>query len=543
MHIRRIKVIALVLLIMTVAFSSSCGNEDGAGYLFKYSLLGSPKNLDPQLATDTSSLVVIHNMYDGLLRIAENGKLTEGVAENYTSSSDGLRYTFYLRDDAFWAGSDSDFKEPVTAYDFVFAFHRIFDSSTNSPYQKQFLCLKNAEKVINGEAELMSLGIKAKDDYTLEFELEYPNANFLTLLTTSAAMPCNEDFFYSTRGKYGLETSATIANGPFYLKQWEYDPYGKENYLILRRNSYFSAVDRVYPSGLNFFVEKESEKIESDFFEKKTDAYVSANGNKKIFKSEYKTTAYENLSYGLIFNLKDEMFSEKAVREGLFLAVDRAEYAERMNASARPAYAVIPSGITMLNKSYRELVTELNKTKYDVEVAASSYKNGLSSLNKVTLENVKIIVPESYQNVDYLKFVTQQWQRKLNFYCGIDVLSDFEYQARLKSGEYQIALCELTGEYNSPLSVLSSFETNGMLNYSGYSNEEFDSLLNETNHVKNLSDCVKLYDRAETILMSDYVYLPVYYQTEYLVYHNAIEGIVYNPFTKQIYFKDAKNFD
>lgn len=529
------------MLIVTLA--ASCGNDDGAGYLFKYSLLGSPRNLDPQLATDTSSLVVIHNMYDGLLRIAENGKLTEGVASDYTVSSDGLRYTFSLRDNAFWASSDSDFKEPVTAYDFVFAFHRIFDPGTNSPYRKQFICLKNAEKIINGEAEIKELGITAKNDFTLEFELEYPNANFLTLLTTSAAMPCNEDFFYSTRGKYGLETDATIANGPFYLKQWSYDPYGKENYLIMRRNKYFSEVDRVYPSGLNFFVEKEVEKMESDFFSKKTDCYVSVGNDKRIFKSDYKTTEYENLSYGLIFNVNDEYFSEKSIREGLSLAVDRTEYAGKLASSARPAYAVIPSGITMLNKSYRELVTEQNKTRYDLETAKASYKNGLSAFNKVTLENVKIIVPESYQNVDYLKFITQQWQKKLNFYCGIEVLSDYEYQLRLQSGNYQIALAELTGDFNSPLSVLSSFETGGSMNYPGYSNPDFDSLLSETNRAKNLSDCVKLYDQAETMLMTDYVYLPVYYQTEYLVFHDTIEGIAYNPFTKQIDFKYAKNFD
>lgn len=542
MQIRRVKAFALVLLMLSVIFTASCGNDDGSGYLFKYSLLGSPKNLDPQLATDTSSLVVINNMYDGLLRIAENGKLTEGVASDYVESSDGLRYTFNLRDNAYWSSNNSDFKEPVTAYDFVFAFHRIFDSSTNSPYQKQFICLKNAEKIINGEEEITSLGITAKDKYTLEFELEYPNANFLTLLTTSAAMPCNEDFFYSTRGKYGLETSATIANGPFYLKQWEYDPYGKENYLILRRNKYFSEVDRVYPSGLNFFVEKETEKIESDFFSKKTDCYVSVGDNKKISKSDYKTMPYENLSYGLVFNLNDEFFSEKSIREGLFMAIDRNEYSGEP-LSARPAYAVVPSGISMLNKSYRELVTEHNKTAYDIEAAKESYKNGLSVFNKVTLENVKIIVPESYRNVDYLKYVTQQWQKKLSFYCGVEVISDFEYQARLKTGNYQIALCELTGEYNSPLSLLSSFETGGMRNFSGYSNHEFDELLSETNCAKNLSDCVKLYDRAETMLMSDYVYLPIYYQTEYLVFYNEMDGIVYNPFTKQIYFKDAKNFD
>ena len=59
----------LILLILSLIFSCiSCNNdeeEDGAGYSFTYTLHGNPQNLDPQLATDKSSLMIIKNMFSG----------------------------------------------------------------------------------------------------------------------------------------------------------------------------------------------------------------------------------------------------------------------------------------------------------------------------------------------------------------------------------------------------------------------------------------------------------------------------------------------
>jgi len=140
----------LLCIFITLSFiiSTGCSEKDGSGYLFKYSLSADPKNLDPQIADDTPAMTVMGNIYSGLLKFADNGKLTEAVATDYKISSDGLTYTFNLREDNYWSGSDSDFKEQVTSKDFVFAFRRIFDKNTSSPYAKDFICIKNADKVL-----------------------------------------------------------------------------------------------------------------------------------------------------------------------------------------------------------------------------------------------------------------------------------------------------------------------------------------------------------------------------------------------------------
>ena len=168
---------------------------DGSGYLFTTSLIGNPKSLDPQSATDASSKTIIRNLYEGLLEMDDTGTPQLAAASSYTVSPDGLIYTFLLRKDRYWFydknGNDTvDDGEtwPVTASDYAYAFQRIFDPQTQSPYAETFSCLHNAEAVRNGTLAPSEIGVRAVSDDQLQFTLDQPNAQFLAMLTTTAAI-------------------------------------------------------------------------------------------------------------------------------------------------------------------------------------------------------------------------------------------------------------------------------------------------------------------------------------------------------------------
>ena len=127
--------------------------SDGSGYLFTYTLLGNPENLDPLLATDASSKLILRNMMQGLLEENPDGTLSNGVADSYTMQDNGLLYTFHLRDDCQWYFDENQNEQiddgetwKVTAQDFVYAFQRMFLAETRSPYRETFSCLLNALK-------------------------------------------------------------------------------------------------------------------------------------------------------------------------------------------------------------------------------------------------------------------------------------------------------------------------------------------------------------------------------------------------------------
>lgn len=533
------KIFLLFLLIALIIFLPACTEKDGSGYLFRYSLLGDPKIIDPQIAEDVSSLVIIANTFDGLLKITDDGKLAENAASDYSVSADGLVYTFTLKENNYWTDGTADYKEAVTANDFVFAFQRIFDKNTHSPYAEEFSCIKNGKSIIDGTLDKSALGIAADGDFSLIIELDYPNANFLSLLTNSAAMPCNEEFFNAAQGKYGLEADKTLSNGPFFVKQWQYDPYGKNNFLILRRNKNYGDIETVFPNSLNFFIEKEAESMNKSFFSSSTDCIVSNGSDKQIFQSSYLQKEYETTSCGLLFNLQSEAFGIKQLRDGLALSIDRSTYGNELGQGLRAAYGIVPAGITMLNKSYRELVSESDKSVYDISAAKKQWNDGLVLASKMNIDAVKILIPESFPNPLILKTLTQEWQNKLQFFCGIEIVSDKEYATRLGEGKYDIALYSLQCGYNSPKAILDNFSAG---NSFGYSNTEVDALLEKSGRAEALSECVKLYAAAEKLIISDTVYTPLFYRKEYLVYGKDMTDIVYNPFTKQIFFENAKNF-
>lgn len=121
-------------------------------------------------------------------------------------------------------------------------------------------------------------------------------------------------------------------------------------------------------------------------------------------------------------------------------------------------------------------------------------------------------------------------------------MSDSEYKSRLLSGNYEIAILEVSGSYNSPEAILNNFKTGNAANLIGYSNPEFDKIMDESGKSNSLNECVSLYSQAEKIVIDDAVYTPLFYEKEYFIYKEEIEGIGFNPFTKQIDFCSAKNF-
>ena len=540
--VMKLKRIIAIFMTLCILFAlTSCSKSDGTNVLFKYALESNPKNLDPQLATDSSSLMVIENLYEGLIRKAENGKLENGVADSYTVSEDGLIIKFNLKKNYYWNGiNDTRFK--LTAKDFVFAFRRLVDPKTYSPHAKKYYAIKNAERINKGEMPVDNLSVIAQDDYTLLIELEHPDAEIFSLLAESSSMPCNEKFFYETKGKYGLETDSIVANGPFFLFKWIYDPYGKDNYLILRKSADYSFISNVYPSGLNFFIVNDKNDIIKRFKKDKYDFIVDDGTNKSLYNDENTIEKYSYKSGGLIFNLNNSILKNQGVRKALALSINRKVLQPEMQYGIDTASGIVPHGVTILNKSYRELSSEPAASMYNESLAQYMWTSSLSKTERNLLNSATIIVPKSCTNIEYLDLYIKQWEDTLDFFCSVEVLNDDEYISRIKSGKYYMAYCELSADTNSPENFLSQFRTGDEKNIYSFSDTNYDIILNSKNTKNKLSECIDIYSKAEHYLIENYFYIPMFYNSKYLIYNKKIKGPLYDPFTQQLDFSKLKKF-
>lgn len=530
--------ITAVMILNVLAIFTGCEEDDGSGYTFKYNLSSNPQNLDPQLASDESSIMVIENIMSGLVKKGSDGSIQPDAAKSYTISDDGLVYTFELKDDIYWE-SAADFTEKLTANDFVFAFQRIYDSEALfSPYIDDFLCIKNAEAVSKGSFSKEKLGVTATSDNTLQIELEYPCFDLLEKLTLTGAKPCSKAFFEFTKGRYGLSAETTASNGAFYLKEWNYDPYWDNNYMILRRNKSNSENYFTYPYSLNFFIKKGTDSNMSDFLAGDIDCTVVSNYEKKIFEKK-RYESYATKTYGLIFNTNSKYLASKSIREALSSSFVRVE-------SQNPDYVsgcgIIPLGVSVAGRKYRELVSDEGFNLYDKEKALSLWNSELKANNFVSIDGLKITIPESFGETALVSSITEQWQQNLEFYCGIEVVSENEYQLKLSNGTYDIALVEIQSESGTAGGFLDYFSSNNDL-ITPNTRYAVAGAAAQISKAENLGKATELYTKAEQIIIDSYEFIPICYGNEYFIFPDNVTDLNYDPITHSVDFGEAKYFE
>ncbi len=551
-------IIGLDILLSASLFS--CGNSDrgdGSGHMYNAPLLNNPQSLDPQFADDPSSSTVIKNLYSGLMMTDSEGNVVCCNAESYDISEDGTVYTFTLRQDNYWFfdqnGDDIiDDEEcfPVTSKDYVFALQRVLDPKMQSPYADYFSCIKGAEAISYGLSGPESAEVYSPDDNTLVIVLEQPNAEFLSLMATAAAYPCNREFFDSTKGRYGLDDKSVMSNGAFYVRQWFYDPYGVNNILFMRRNEKnWSETYDIYPSYLSFYIERSEEDIRSLFKDEAIECFTSMTTS-PYNKKKYLIDSIPATTLGLVFNPEDRHFSNQTLRKALAYSIDRDSLAAQTDDDQQIAYGIIPPSVSIHGRAYRELVSDRQFSVYNDDAARDLYAAAKEELGIESVDTVKIMVNEETVNSGWLHQITQHWQEIFDGYIGIEGVTAEEFKERIESGDYSIALYPVKGDISMGVSVFREFEEIPALSGLVFPKQEIDEnykpaekLTRSLKTSTTTTELVEKYTAAEQQILDTYGFIPIFYKNSYLIADKDNEDIFYDPCTGAVDYRLALNYD
>jgi oligopeptide transport system substrate-binding protein len=208
----------------------------------RWQLSTEPPTLDPSLATDTTSHMVINQLMEGLYRYRGDGTIEPAGAESYEVSDDGLVYTIYLREDATWSDG-----EPVTAQHYVDGLVRLMEPETAAEYAWLMYPVAGAEAFNLGETDDPStMGVVALDDYTLEITLEQRASYFDSILAFSTTYPVRLDVI-EQYGDLWTEPGNFIGNGPYVLIDWAHD-----DHLTVVKNPGYHGADAVTIETIEF---------------------------------------------------------------------------------------------------------------------------------------------------------------------------------------------------------------------------------------------------------------------------------------------------
>ncbi|WP_081277280.1 ABC transporter substrate-binding protein [Gallibacterium anatis] len=167
------KSLLVAALSLTMANMATAANVPADANLAKkqelvWNVSANPATLDPQKMEGDVEGYFARQLFEMLVTSDEKGHILPGAATSWQHSDDFKTWTFFLRPNAKWSNGDA-----VTAHDFVYAWQRLADPNTASPYASylDFLKLENADKVLEGKAKVDELGVEAKDDHTLVLHL------------------------------------------------------------------------------------------------------------------------------------------------------------------------------------------------------------------------------------------------------------------------------------------------------------------------------------------------------------------------------------
>ena len=352
--------LATSALLLSAGVLAACsGGKSGSSgeQTFSYVYTQDPDTLDYSISNKKSTSEFTGNAIDGLLEVDKYGNLIPSLAKDWTVSKDGLTYTYKLRKGVKWMTSEGEEYGEVKAKDFVTGLKHAADKKSQAIYLVQ-KSVKGLDDYVSGKtSDFSTVGVKAIDDYTVQYTLSQPESFWNSKTTMGILMPVNEEFLKSKGDDYGQGTSPSsiLYCGPYLIKS-----ITSKSSAILEKNPTYWDADNVKISKvkLTYYDGQDSESLIRGFDNGDyTVARVFPNGSnyksvEKKHKDDIVYTDQGSSTYNLSFNIDRQAYeitkkttdaqktsTKKAIlnkdfRQAIMFAFNRKAYVAQTNGEA-----------------------------------------------------------------------------------------------------------------------------------------------------------------------------------------------------------------
>ena len=526
------KLLSMVLCAMMALTLAGCGGSGGDSSTYTFSSELDIKNLDSSDADDGCSFTAMHAVIDGLMKTDKKGNIVNGIASSSEVSEDGLTHTYKIRKNAKWANGD-----PVTANDFVYAWHRIFQKKGQYYYmfcdgiasivgaQEMSDKIDNEEEIT--DADLDAMGVKAVDDKTLEVTTTTRVSFFDELMSFPCFYPINEKFCEKQGDKYGKSAKNILGNGAFTMTNWEPGSVAE----FEKNDKYYDAktvkIDKLVMKLV------QDPKVAAQAFEAGETDFAPINSD--LVDKYKKDDSFKQINEGYLFyisvNFQNSDLANLNVRKAISLAINRKDLCENvLKDGSQVAKGFVPQGLSISpeGKDFRDEAATY--TSYDKKAAQAALDEGLKELGKSEI-SIRLTYGTDESPMDVFATYLQHALTKLK---GIKVemvattKQDRIYNKQ-KNGDYDIATTRWGPDYGDPTTYLTMGISTNSNNYGKYSNAELDALMDK---VANESDANTRWQEmidAEKIMMDDLCYIPVFEKGTATLQNKDAKGLVIRP--------------
>ena len=527
-----------IIFLLGLFFFISCTGDKGKDSnkkIFRYNEKAGISSLDPAFAKDQASIWACNQIYNGLVQLNDKLEVRPCIAKSWTISTDGLRYTFYLRDDVFFHDHSLFPKgkgRRVVASDFEYSLKRIIDPTVASP---------GAWIFNNVNDNLSEFNFKALNDSTFVILLKKQFPAFLSMLSMQYCSVIPKEIVEY----YGKDYRKNpVGTGPFQFIKWN-----EGIKLVLRKNpAYFEkegGVSLPYLDGVAITFNTDMQSVFLEFLKGNIDflnsihpgykdELLTKNGhlNPKYANKFYVLTEpYLNTEYlGFLMDsssnsTKTTPSQAKLIRQAINYGFDKRKMIKYLrNSIGIPGlYGFIPAGMpsfdSVSSKGYA----------YNPEMAKkllieAGYPNG-EGLPEITLS-----IDKTY--LDLCEYIQHQLN-EIGIQIKIDVNPPATLREMIANSKIKFFRGSWIADYPDAENYLSLFYSKNFSpkgpNYTHFKNEKYDLLYEKSQ--KEINDSVRFeyYKKMDRILIEESPVIVLYYDQVLRFCQKNISGLTSNP--------------
>jgi len=505
--ILNIKFFILFLLLYFLFFCCYfCSSSDKGGTrekVLRFAISTEPPTLDPNLATDSVSHLLINNLQCGLTRFdTEKLKPVPCLAESFEYQDEGTKVVFKLKK-AFWSDG-----KPLSAYDFVYSWRRLLSPETGAEYAYFLYDLVGAYEFNTGKISYFP-GVTAESDDTLVVYLKRPIAYLPSIVSFMVTFPIRQDVIERCKEKW-TEPECYPEIGPFILSEWKH-----EYKIVLKPNPYWIG-EKPKVERVELFVVSDAATALNLY----RSNFIYAVGLFPLAIRKFRNSPEFITNPGMRgfyvgFNVTKKPFDNVHVRRAFAYATNREAVVRALGGIQIPATSWIPPGMLAHNPN---IGLPFDPQKAKEELKKAGYPDGKG------FPEVRLFFNHSPENRKISEVLKETWRSVL----GIDV--------KLESMEWKMFLSTLVNQkpelfrlgwgadFPDPHNFMDLFTSQSGNNHTGFANKRYDELIMLASEELNEEKRIQLYNEAQKILLEEEVaIIPLFW---------GVSAILKKPFIK-----------
>ena len=485
-----------------VCLMAGCNASIGNAQALHLGNAGEPQTLDPHRYNLRLEETILTDLFLGLTTFNARGEIVPGAALSWSTSEDGLLWTFKLREELKWSDG-----QPLTATDFVYSFRRLLDPATAASLAYFLYPIRNAEAVNAGRLPPDQLGVRANGPATLLLELEAPYPHLAERLLYPTGYPVPRHVI-ATVGDDWVKPEHWVSNGAYVLADWR-----PQAQVELVANPHFFTAPQIKQV---FYHPLANEQNAYNRYRNGEMHAISTFPAGELESIRDHMAAHLRLSpllsiVYLVFNTTQPPFDDARTREALALAVDAEVLTDKVQRAGNYA-----------SKSFVPALV----VDYDSPALPYYVANRVGRTSEERQQQARALLTDAGYDADNplrltLRYVSGADAKRSNlaiaaFWKRIGVETQLHHSelkvhfSDLRQGDFQVAQAGWFGENNAEHYLGLLVSDTGDVNYGRYRNDEFDELMARARTHGDVTQRNHVLRQAEELVMATYPVVPLY---------------------------------